>query len=176
MTKAYIIAETKDEEILKAVLPQKILQNTEVVTTPYNSSLASLGRSARSVKRLPVAVVANTNSHDECLIQEEMDLLEWDLRSGPPDIPYQVFLAIPEIEGIFLHDRQFVERLAQHEFSELEWELGKHSPKKLLQLALGKTYPIPAGILRKLDRKALAAIRKHPLVDNLCQFLVANLH
>jgi hypothetical protein len=117
MTQAYIVTEGKSSpEILKRLLPENILRYTKLIAGGSGSAV-SLASSALVAKRLPVALVVDANTNHQSTIREREDLLSYLLRQGPPGIPFEVFLAVPEIEIVFLQDRTFIEKLAHRNFT-----------------------------------------------------------
>jgi len=169
MTQAYIVTEGKSiPEILKRLLPENILRDTKLIGGGSGSA-APLASSARVAKKLPVAVVVDANTNHQSTIFEHEDFLNYMIRKGPPDIPFEVFMAVPEIEIVFLEDRTFIEKLAYRNFTDLEWKLAKFQPKEFLSLVIENFST--EKMLNGLTDGTIDVFKKHPLVCKLREFL-----
>ena len=86
--------------------------------------------------------------------------------------PYGLFLAIPEIETLFIHDMDFVEKLAPNRsFSQMEEEFAQLHPKKFLSHILGQEKVNVNSILDRLDEQTIKKLQSHPLIVQLSEFL-----
>jgi hypothetical protein len=171
MTQAYIVTEGKSiAEILKRLLPENILRDTHLIAGS-NSALSS-ARTILVVKRLPVAFVVDANTNHQSTILEREDLLNYSLRQVSPGIPFEVFLAVPEMEIVFLQDRSFIEKLAHRNFTDLEWKLAQLQPREFLSSVLGEGFS-PENMLNELTDSTIDVLRKHSLIRKLSEFLAS---
>jgi len=134
-----------------------------------NSALSS-ARTLLVAKRLPVAFVVDANTNHQSSIIEREDLLNYSLNQVSPGIPFKVFLAIPEIEIVFLQDKSLLENLAHRNFTDLEWKLAQFQPKEFLSHVLGEDFN-PETMLSELTDGTIDVFKKHPLVRELSEFL-----
>ncbi len=172
MKKAYVITNGQSAlGILNRLLPDNIVNETEFAFGAFRSSACSLARSVLAVKQRPVVLVVDTDTTDESAIQEQSLLLEELLDYVSPGIRFDVLLAVPKTEMLFLQDQTFVERLANRKFSDTEWEAGRLNPKEFLSDVLGGEDQIAEKILGNLDEQTIHSMQKHPLVNNLHKFL-----
>jgi hypothetical protein len=173
MKKAYIVSQgNSDSELFKKLFPKNIVNETVFTDTPTRSSAISLACSILAVKQLPVGLVVDAKTNEESSLEDQTLALEEILRYASPGISFDVFLAIPEIEILFLQDKMFLEKLAQKEFSDSEWEQGKLNPKEFLRSVLNQEERrISETILNQLDEQTVHSMQSHPLVNDLCRFL-----
>ena len=170
MTPAYIVTEGKSiGEILKRLLPENILKDTHLIDS---GSALSSGRSILVAKRLPVALVVDTNTNHQSIILEREGLLNYSLRQVSPSVPFKVFLAIPEMETVFLQDRCFLEKLTHRNFTDLEWTLAQFQPKVFLSNVLGEGFS-PEKMLSEFTNGPIDILQQHPLVRELSEFLAS---
>jgi hypothetical protein len=175
MSQAYVVTEGKrDVELLKRVLPERIVRATEFVPGHGKDSARSLARSILASKRLPVALVVDADTDDEPTIRERESFLDYYLRQAAAGIPFRVFTAIPEIEAVFFEDRAFVEEITKQHFSTGDWEFARRHPKEFLTRSLREGPEGPAvsqAVIETLSGETVRAIQQHPLVRGLTEFL-----
>ncbi|NEP62626.1 MAG: hypothetical protein F6K31_37820, partial [Symploca sp. SIO2G7] len=98
MTLAYLVTEDKsDVDILKKLLPERYLRNTQLVVGGSKYSAQSLAGTILAVKLLPVALVIDADTKDESAIREKSELVHQLLYQASPGIPFKVFTAVPEL-------------------------------------------------------------------------------
>ena len=103
MKLAYLITEHKETAlILKHLLPQHLVQVTEIVATSTRSSAQSLAGTLMSERSRPVALVLNANTIDRSSIQEQLTTITTLLLPASSGEPYQVFLAAPSVATLLL--------------------------------------------------------------------------
>lgn len=172
MIQAYVVTEGKtDVELLKRVLPVRIVQATEFVPGHGMDSARSLARSILASKRLPVALVVDADTDDERAVREREGFLDYYLRQAAAGIQFRVFTAIPEIEAVFFEDQSFVEEITRQSFSPADWELAKRHPKEFLLRGIPDGPVASQAVLEGLSEKTVLAIQQHPLVRGLAEFL-----
>ncbi len=172
MTLTYVVTEGKsDVEILKKLLPEKIIRETQFVVGGGKYSAQSLAGTILAVKSLPVALVIDTDTQDELAIREKSELLHQLLHQASPGIPFEVFTAVPELEAVFFHDRSVLKKITGISLNDLEWQVAKHHPKEFLIKNLGKEPLFVEKILSKLDDEMIGDLQQHPLIEGLTEFL-----
>jgi hypothetical protein len=172
MKKVYLVTQHKsDTAIFEKLLSEKIVDKVFVVEGAGRSSARSLAASILAVKQRPVALIVDADTTDADDIQAQKYMLRELLYRASPGIPFEVFLAAPEIEAVFLQDRSFIERLANRQFSDAEWQAAALHPKKFLSDILKEEDQVSAKILEKSDEHAIHAMQKHPLLSDVCNFL-----
>lgn len=172
MKKACVITEGQtDIEILKSLLPPKLTKEVEFVVGGGWSGAQSLAVSILAKRRIPVALVIDSDANDEQVIHEKLDFSRWSLKQAAVQVPFEVFLAIPEIEAVFFHDQAFVEEAANRKFTDLEWRLMKLQPKELfVGNPMGKAQFLKR-IFRTLNQDSIKMLQTHPLIKSLIGFL-----
>lgn len=172
MTTSYTITESKfDKEILENLLPKQIVQNTEFVAASGKYGAQSLASTILAIKLLPVALVINANTEDELRIREQADLLYQLLRQSSPGIPFEVFIAVPELSAVFLENRSLIEKISERSLTDVEWQFAKSRPKEFLESVLGKCPECLHKIFTSLSDENLHTLQQHPLVKGLTSFL-----
>ncbi len=174
MKKVYLITEGRsDEEILKNLLPKDVVNKAMFVVGSGRYSAQSLARSVLAVRREPVALVLDADTTEPEAIREQQDFLREALGQAAAGTSFEIFLAAPELEVLFLESPDFLANLASHSVSSIEMELAKSSPKKFLHLISGE--PDRTRLMKKLieniDARSLSLMRRHPLLTNLTEFL-----
>lgn len=174
MKEVYIITEgVSDAEILGAVLPKTVVENVEFIVGSGQYSAQSLARSVLAVEQVPVALVVDADTSDTASIQEKYEFLQASLNQASPDVPFKVFLAVPEIEILLVQDMTFLKRLTKKpQFSDIEVEFAQFHPQKFLLDALGNR-DILKNILGNLDEQTLRTIQQYPLVKQLGEFVLS---
>jgi hypothetical protein len=174
MMRAYVVTEGQvDAEILKGLLPENIVKDTEFVVGSGRYSAQSLARSVLAVRQLPVALVVDADTEDETMIQEQSDFLQESLRQASPGVRFQVFLAVPTIEILLFQDQSLLEELTGRKFSDQEWQIAKLKPKKFLTDLLDTSPLTLTELLDNLTDEALGTLRKYPPVSTLAEFLAS---
>jgi hypothetical protein len=173
MKKAYVIVEgAADAEILKKLLPQNILDEIGLIVGKGRYNIQSLARSILAVNRIPVAVVVDASTDDETLVQEQHDLLREMLGQASPNIPFEVFLAVPQIESLFFETLGLMQGFAHQHYSPIEWEFARLHPRRFLHNYLGLQEADAVGnILSVITPQHVEEMRKHPLIAGLVNFL-----
>jgi hypothetical protein len=168
---AYVVVEDRfDAEILKRVLPQQVSEATEFTIGSGRYSAQSLARSLLAVGQTPVALVVDADTTDKSAICEQEDWLRESLQQASAGARFDVFLAEPEIEILLFESKEFVEELSPRSVSPTELSLARSDPKGFLARALGDRR-VSDVLLRRLDDRAVAAMRGHPLIEGLNRFL-----
>ena len=117
MKSAYLITEHKETAlILEYLLPQTLVQSTEIVAMNTRYSAQSLAGTLMSERDRPVALVLNANTTDKSAIQEQFSLINTLLLPAANRAPYQVFLAVPTAASLIPQETEsptsLLERLA----------------------------------------------------------------
>ncbi len=172
MPAAYVVTEgAVDTAILKRCLPKELLRDTYITAGWGWSSAMSLAGSILSVKARPVALVVDSDSEDESAIEERRAFTRSFLRRTSVRVPFEVFLAVPEIEAVLFQSHSLIRRLVGRDIPGGEFEMARLRPKKWLAAA-GIRFPKEtAPLLDRLTEDDLAAIRSHELIRGLTEFL-----
>jgi hypothetical protein len=172
MTLAYLVTEGQsDVDILKKLLPEKIAKETKFVVGKGQYSAQSLAGTLLAVKSLPVALVIDADTEDELAIREKSELLYYLLSQASPKIPFQIFTPIPEIEAIFVSDREILEKIIKRNINDLEWQLAKYHPKEFLSKSLKQEPLVIETILANLSLEMIQCLQKSPLIKGISDFL-----
>ncbi len=172
MIKAYIIVENQlDVDILKKLLPHQLVQDTEFIAASSQYNAQSLATTILALREKPVALVINAGTENESLIQEKYDLLYELLRQSSPGIPFQVFIAIPELEIILVQERYLLEKLIDSTLTDVEWQFAKINPKKFIKSFLENTPYFRENLWSHISVDDISNLQQHPLISNLIHFL-----
>ncbi len=173
MKKAYVITEEKSgADILGKLLPENVINDTELIPGNGRSPARSLARSILAVRQVPVGLIVDADTNNTLNIREQAALLEECLDLASPGINFDVSLAVPEIEIVLFQDQYFIEKLAGRKFSDTEWRDARLTPKKSLCSIFNREEgKITEMILKNIDDNTADSLRKHPIVTDLCKFL-----
>lgn len=177
MKQVYIITEGKtNQEILKTVLPPKILGGVDFIVGSGRYSAQSLARSVLATEEVPVALVLDSDTTTESAVREQLAFLRTSLGQASPGVKYEVFLAIPEIEILLVQDLDFIKQLTgRPEFSEIESEFAQLHPKKFILSVFGhESYNVAVrDLLKNVSSQTVEVIQKYPIVNQLSEFLLS---
>lgn len=169
--KPYLVVEAELAAlILRRLLPVDVVQGTELVVAQGSYAVQSLATTLLGVRRRPLALVVNADTTNPSIVQEKVDLLRYLVRQGAGNVPYALFVAVPQIEVVLLHDRSLFEWLVGKQLSDLEWRLALLSPKEAIDNLVGSPAGIEAIVLRLADDD-VKILRQHPLIKALSDFL-----
>ncbi|MDX2039838.1 MAG: hypothetical protein SF097_01255 [Acidobacteriota bacterium] len=172
MKKACVITEGQtDIDILKRVLPPSLTKEVEFVDGGGWSGAQSSAVTILAKRQIPVALVIDADANDEQTIHEKLDFSRWLLKQAAVQVPFEVFLAIPEVEAVFFQDQPFVEEIANRKFTDLEWRLMKLQPKELFVGSPMEKSQLLKRILGRLNQDSIKALQTHPLIKSLIGFL-----
>lgn len=175
MRKVIIVVEGKtDELILKAVLPQDLQGKVQFVVGSGRYSAQSIARTILAYERQPVALVLDADTTDESKVKEQVAYFQKALGEVASDVPYQAFIAVPEIEIILFESKPWLEKLVQRIISQEEWEYAQTMPKKTLERFLGgELLSRLPPLFKQMDETTTKKLREHPLLKSLVCFLQA---
>ena len=172
MTLASMIAEGEtDIEILQKLLPKNLIQDIQFIAGESSYRARSLGTSLLATRKIPVALVIDADTNNESQIFEKQDLINYVLNQASSGTPFQLFLAVPELEIVFLQDKSFIEKVAKREFNDLEWQFAQNKPKYFLETVLGNKISINERIFRDMDDQEIQLLQEHPLIQEMIVFL-----
>lgn len=173
---AYIVCEGPfDAELLKTVLPEKLLNDVPVVSAGGISAVKSLARSLVVRRQVPVIVVVDADSVVPELVQERLKDIEEIVESVAINTPIKVVLAVPEMETIFFQDAIFLSRLLGYSPPQNLLDLAVFKPKEALGQLLSESEPnnhiSPLEIIARLSNEDIDILRKTPFIQEIINFL-----
>lgn len=172
MIRAYVITESQsDVDILKKLLPDELVKDTNFVAASSQYNAQSLAATILPVKTKPVALVLNANTDNEALIQEKSDLLYQLLHQSSPGIPFQVLIAVPELEAIFFQDKHLIEKLVKRSLNNVEWQLAKIHPKEFLIKSLDNNFEYLEIIFNSISADEICTLQQHYIINQMVTFL-----
>lgn len=175
--KAYIVVEgLQDANILRTILPPQTLRSSHILVGGGKSSGISLARSLISDRGEPLLLVVDSDTvHHEAILEQEHELREL-LGAVAIHTPYDVVLAIPQLEGIFFHDLDILADTLQLPIDHEIAVNGAYEPRNVLN-TLFKQSPChiqdQGQFLQLLDDASRQRIAQHPIIQKIVQF-VAN--
>ena len=172
MTLSYIVlAGNKNQEILEKLLPKNLIEDVKIVVGDSQYQVRSLASSLIATRHIPVILILNANTDNESQIFEKTDLVNYLLRRAAAKTPFQVSLAIPEIEIIFLQNKPLIEKITQRQFNDLEWKFAQSKPKEFLETVLGKEQSMNEKIFSNINDEQIKILQQHPLIQEIMIFL-----
>lgn len=158
------VEDKRTEDVLRAILPAQVIEHCEFVSV-------TLARTYLVVDDEPCAFVLNTHTNDESIVLEKGQMNK--ALFGGTCTPYRICLAIPEIEVLLVQDFSLLERYFEMEFTEIEKDLSRLSPKRFLEIICGFDEGIFTSFLHDIYVKGcLGDVRENPLVKELCEFVL----
>lgn len=121
-----------------------------------------------------MSLILDADTSEPEAVQERYEFLRYALQQASPDVRFKLFLAVPEIEILFVQDMDFIKRISgKSAFSEIEAEFARLHPKKFLSDVLKEKIPSPitSHILSYMDERTIGIIRNHDLLRQLNEFL-----
>lgn len=170
----YIISEGSfDAQLLKAVLPGKLLNDVEIVSAGGVSAVKSLARSLVVRRQVPVIIVVDADSVVPDLVQERLNDIEEIVKSVAVNTPVKVILAVPEMEVIFFQDATLLSRLLRCQISQEVLNLAVFQPKKALEQLLSQSGNIKdrSQIIGKLSQEDIEILRSSSVMQEIVHFL-----
>ncbi len=175
MPLAYLVAESPANlEIFQTLLPSQLVAGLKFVADRQNPELKT--QSVLSTQRVPVVMVLNANTHDQSMIHERLDLLNYLVRNGSIRIPFKIFMAVPEVEVIFCQHRPLLEELTHQHLTDLEWHFAQRHPKDYLDTLPSGSAAFVERVLNTLTSEQIQILRQHPLVCEVAEFLAKVTH
>jgi hypothetical protein len=172
MKLAYMITESdKDVEILQRLLPQNLSQNIKFIAGESSYRARSLASSLLATRKTPVALVLDAHTDNNSQIVERYDLIDYVLNQVSSGISYKIFMAIPQLEIVFLQDKSLIEKIAQRQFNDLEWQLAQSKPKEFLETVFGNNEQINTRIFDNINDEKIKILQQHPLIQEIISFL-----
>ncbi|MFP4439864.1 MAG: hypothetical protein ACLFVO_21725 [Chloroflexaceae bacterium] len=172
MTQAYVVTEDQiGATLLKKLLPEEIVDQTTFVAGSGRYAAQSLSLSILGVKQQPVALVINAGTEDGVAIQEQYDFLRELLGQATSGTPFEIFAAVPEIEGVFFQEQVLFAQITGEQLNLVEWNAAKRHPKETMARIAGGQADFPETLVNNLSAEAIALLRQHPLLRSLHTFL-----
>jgi len=172
--KAYVVVEgMTDVAVVRAVLPPGLLGEVTLAAAGDRSSVMSVARTILVTRRKPVAVLVDTDSVDEWIVQDRMQSTQELLRAVAGGIQTKVILLIPTIEASFFEAGDLITRLlGAPPTEELRW-MARNNPKEALERLFSQSSgPKNIGqLLDRLDDAGMAALRATRPIQELITFL-----
>jgi hypothetical protein len=172
--KAYVVAEEPtDGAIVRALLTPDLLDEVVLLPAGERSNITSVARSLLFARRKPVAVLVNTKTLDEGMIQERVQLMRELLEAAAAGVPTKIILFIPHIEAIFFQARGVLTKVFGDPLPEDVRLVARYSPKD----AMDRLFAHANGpknlraLLDHLDRAEIDALRATPPIRELIALL-----
>lgn len=132
--KAFIVVEGRsDVAVLRAVLPNELLDASDIVVVGGRSARSSVARTLLVKYQRPLAVVIDTDTLEPLAIKETVTTTEHMLRTVAGDTPFKVIYCIPELEAIFFAAPIDLKRIFPHYDTHFFTMFAKARPKEALQ-------------------------------------------
>ena len=172
--KAYVIVQGMTVvAVVRAVVPPELLAEAALTPADERAIPISMARTLVATRRKPLAMLINTDSVAERIIQEQVQGARELLQMAAGRIPTRVIPLIPSVEAVFFMAEGLLERVLCQPLSEEMRLLGRSSPKEALELLFARSSgpkTIPA-LLDGLDDEGVAALRATPPFRELIAFL-----
>lgn len=174
MTTYIVVTDPFDADVVRAMLPPALIRATHLVVGGGASSSISLARSLVSDRGEPLLLVMNTDTvHHEAIREQEHEVRDL-LGAVAIDTPYDVVLAIPELEIVFFHDLDVLANALQMPLDHDIAVRARYEPRHTLTSLWARSpHPIhePGQFLDLFDSRARQRIAQHPLLQQITDFV-----
>ncbi|MEQ9000272.1 MAG: hypothetical protein RID53_27670 [Coleofasciculus sp. B1-GNL1-01] len=170
----YILTEgSLDKQLLKTVLPEKCLNNVEVVEAGGLYAVKSLARSLLVRRQVPVIIVVDADSVDPEFIQERIENIEQIVKRVAVNTPVKVITAVPEMETIFFQDVSLLSRLLGYTPPQDVLNLASFQPKRALEQLLSQSKEVQnqLQIIAQLKYEGAEILRQAPFIQEIIHFI-----
>jgi len=173
--KTYIVVEGPfDAEILRATLSPHTVDNTRFVVGGGQSSGVSLARSLISDRGEPLLLVMDADTvHQEAILEQEKAYREL-LGAVAINTPYDVVLAIPELEVIFFQDLDVLAAILRMPINKEVAVNSLYEPRKTLSMLLKKSpqhIHDTSQLLQLIDEQARKKMAQHSIIRKIEDFI-----
>jgi hypothetical protein len=173
--KTYLVVEgSTDASILRALLPPETLRSTHLIVGGGTSSAVSLARSLISDRGDPLLLVMDADTvHHESMSEQAQEIREL-LGAVAIHTPYDVILAVPQLEVVLFHDLDLLANTLQ---LPLDHEVAVHAVYEPQQTLNALFQQSPRQIqdqeqfVRLLDATARTRLAQHPLIQKIVTFV-----
>jgi hypothetical protein len=139
---SYLVVEgARDIEILAPLVTGAGIKDVHFVAAGGKHYTTSLARSISLSRQKPVAVLVDSDTRDQRVIQEQRQIFEDLLRIPPSSSPCTLFLAVPDLEADLFPDPETFERIFGLHLSEEQRSRFGQERKKGHQRKYGP-YPV----------------------------------
>lgn len=176
--KTYIVVEGPfDADVLRVTLSPHTLRNAQFVIGGGKSSGVSLARSLISDRGEPLLLVMDADTVHQEAIQEQEKVYRELLGAVAINTPYDVVLAIPELEILFFQDPDILARALNLPLEQEVVVNGIYEPRKTLNAMLRKS-PLHihdrSQLLQLLDERARKSLAQHAVVKRIDEFVTSS--
>jgi predicted ATP-dependent endonuclease of OLD family len=174
---AYIITEgDSDVQLLKAIIPQHLLNEVGIIAAGGLSAVKSFARSLVARQQIPVVIVVDADSTDQKFIQERTQEIQEIVEGVAVDTPVKVILAVPTIESIFFEDACLLSKIMDFNVPNSIFELATSQPlkaKKILEelLPSPKKLVVNQFIDHQLKKEDIETLRNTKIIQEIIEFL-----
>lgn len=173
--KTYIIVEgANDAHILRNILPPETLHSSHILVGGGKSSSVSLARSLISDRGEPLLLVIDSDTvHHEAILEQEKEIRDL-VGAVAINTPYEVLLAIPQLEVIFFQDIGVLASALQLSIDHEAVINAAYEPQKVLNALFTQSphhIQHQGQFLQLLDDAARQRIVQHPIIQKIVQFV-----
>mgnify|MGYP007073211186 CR=1 FL=1 len=144
-----------DETLLRCVLSSEISTGQVMtISSPGSAAAASTARSFLVVKKMPVALVVDSDVLEDDAVNEKRTFLENALRPYSAGIEFLVLAVVPEIESCFFENPAFLEAVGLPTPDAVTAERARYRPKQVLNELLE---------IKQKDRRSMKWISELPV-------------
>jgi hypothetical protein len=118
----------KDTQILKAILPDNVIENLDFITSSGYSSALSIARTLLINGNQKIALVIDSDEIEESALADKEDFINSYMQKVRSS-NYKIFMFNPSIESFITNDKSILQDLMGKKLTELEWYKIKSEPK-----------------------------------------------
>ncbi|WP_293152681.1 MULTISPECIES: hypothetical protein [unclassified Microcoleus] len=170
----YIVCEGNfDAQLLKIAIPEKLLNDVEVVAAGGGYAINSLARSLVVRRQVPVMIVVDADSVEPELVQQRLKDIEEIVGGVAANTPVKVVMAVPEIEIIFFQDVSLLSRLLGYIPPKDILDMAVYQPRKALEQLISRSEIIhnSSEIIDRLTKEEIEILRSSSVMQEIAHFL-----
>ncbi len=169
--RSYVVVEGNlDSLLLNRVLADEVAAGD--VGIFHAVSPVSAARSLLVVRRVPVAILCDSDTTDAERLQENRDELEDALAAAGPRNSWRLIFAVPELESCFFDDAAFLTAAGLRVPTAELAERARFKPKEVLATLLREAgIPSESAFIAGLPDAALNILRNGKLIGQVFEFV-----
>jgi hypothetical protein len=160
----------EDVAVLKSLLRSDLLEDCDLQAAGGQPNLAAAAHNHFLKRSAPVAILLDTNTFDQTVIDETVKALNESVESVAGDIPFVIVSFVPHVEAIFFNGVVDLKRIFPNSEKVLIPELARTDPKRQLD-ALFENGGGPGSLTEFLDQLASSEVKKLRNKDPIRQLM-----
>lgn len=172
--KAYVVIEgATDARLIAKLLPDDLLQETEIVAASELSSLTSKARTLLAIHRKPVVAIRDADTVNQSAADQLYDDMNSLIRAVSAGLPYRVIVMVPETEVLLFEVPDAIERATGQQLSSEDRVQARFAPAEVItRLGGGQSKAtVFFQVVDALTEAEVETLRQTSQIRELIEFL-----